>query len=125
MKNPEEQREYQRRWVAARREAWFRGKKCAECGAEDDLHLDHIDPTTRVSHKIWSWSLARQAEELAKCQVLCAPCHRLKSRDQLSITHGYRAFKHGTPNMYDRHGCRCEVCRAWKRQKNAKRYLKG
>lgn len=78
-KNKDKQREYQRKWIAKRRADYFRDKVCARCGSEDDLQLDHIDPTTKVSHSIWSWSDKKRLAELAKCQVLCYICHKDKT----------------------------------------------
>lgn len=105
----EAQREYQRKWMAKRRSDFFSGKSCASCGATDNLELDHIDPTTKVSHRIWSWSATRRAAELAKCQVLCAECHDQKSLREFPITSGLEFAKHGTPSKYQR-GCRCRPC---------------
>jgi 5-methylcytosine-specific restriction endonuclease McrA len=73
------QREYQRRWWAERRAAWFAGKSCAECGNTEDLELDHIDPALKVSSVIWSWTAGRREAELAKCRALCRDCHKKKS----------------------------------------------
>jgi hypothetical protein len=77
--NPDLQREFNRKWVAARRAAWFAGKQCVKCGSTESLELDHIDPATKVSHSIWSWTAERREAELAKCQVLCRKCHQEKS----------------------------------------------
>lgn len=67
--------------------AWHRNRRawldangpCVNCGSSEDLQVDHKDPSTKVSHKVWSWSPVRRAEELAKCQVLCKECHKAKS----------------------------------------------
>jgi len=57
---------------------------CAMCGANDDpvcLDIDHIDRENKrysigdLPKKSWG----ALASELAKCQVLCAVCHRLKT----------------------------------------------
>lgn len=77
--DPDRQREYQAQWRAKRRAAWFEGRRCLDCGSREDLTLDHVDPKTKVSHKIWSWSRARREAELAKCVVRCLPCHRKKT----------------------------------------------
>lgn len=77
--NPDQKREYQRKWLSKRREEWFLNKACARCGSEDRLELDHIDPAQKITHNIWSWSKARQATELTKCQVLCHDCHWQKT----------------------------------------------
>lgn len=104
----EYQRKYQRKWIANRRRAWLAANgPCVKCGGTTKLQVDHIDPNKKDSHRIWSWSLPRREAELAKCQVLCAKCHDLKTR-------GVR--QHGTQAMYRRLGCRCEKCRAWKRR---------
>jgi hypothetical protein len=64
---------------------------CAVCGVNDDpicLDLDHIDRETK-RHSIGdlpkqSWKTL--INELVKCQVLCAICHRLKTEsERLSI----------------------------------------
>jgi len=81
-KDPQQQREYERAWVAERRAAWFAGKICDWCGSTEDLQLDHRDPKKKVSHRIWSWSKARRVAELAKCRPLCRPCHAKKSASE-------------------------------------------
>jgi hypothetical protein len=43
------------------------------------MELDHVDPSQKVDHRIWSWSKARMDVEVAKCQVLCYDCHLAKS----------------------------------------------
>lgn len=95
-KDPEARREYQRRWRQERHDAWFADKVCANCGATENLELHHLDKETKVDHRIWSWAEDRRLEEIAKCIVLCDPCH--------NATH-----RHGTPEMYAT-GCRCESC---------------
>ena len=43
-KDPKKKREYQRRWVAARRTRWLEENgPCAECGLIEGLEVDHID----------------------------------------------------------------------------------
>lgn len=104
--DPEKQREYQRAWVAERRRHFFADKSCAVCGSSDRMELDHIDPALKISHRIWSWSPARRAAEVEKCQVLCHAHHLEKT---LSV---YPAREHGTVVMYENGGCRCAECRA-------------
>lgn len=79
-KDPEKQRAYMREWLRQRRAAFFEGKCCGKCGSTDRLELDHIDPSKKVSHCIWSWSEKRREAEIAKCQVLCHECHLEKSK---------------------------------------------
>lgn len=103
----EEQREYQRVWVANRRKKFFEDKFCVRCGSKEKLELDHIDPKQKVSHRIWTWAEDRRQKEIAKCQILCQPCHIDKTNKDLfqgHIVHGelYRGY---------RNGCRCDLCR--------------
>ncbi len=83
------QLEYQRLWMQKRRLEYFTGKVCCLCDCADInmLQLDHIDPDTKVSHHIWSWSQKRREEELKKCQVLCVECHKKKSAEDIRNWH--------------------------------------
>lgn len=101
-----DRRAYGRRWARARRERWIRENgPCARCGSSERLEVDHIDPATKVSHRVWSWSRKRREAELAKCQVLCHECHTAKSAIAASSTSIC-----GTTARY-RAGCRCVECR--------------
>ena len=111
-KDSDRQRQYQREWIARVRSEYLHGKRCARCGSEDGLEIDHIDPASKVDHKVWSWSPARRKAELEKCQVLCRGCHHLK-------THPCPHGRH----RYERWGCRCYVCVEAKREHNRQRYL--
>lgn len=105
-KDRSRQREYQKRWLAGRREAWLRQHgPCVRCGSSERLEVDHVDPEQKVSHRIWSWSKPRMEAELAKCQVLCRPCHVEKTHRQQ-----WGGIQHGRIATYQR-GCRCDECR--------------
>lgn len=63
---------------------------CVHCGESDPivLEFDHIDSSLKlmtvsrmVSGSTYSWSKIQ--EEIDKCQVLCANCHRRKTYTQL------------------------------------------
>jgi 5-methylcytosine-specific restriction endonuclease McrA len=107
--DPEAQRKYQREWRALRRAEWFNGKKCVECGSTQNLELDHIDPSKKVTHNVWSWSKKRRDAELGKCQALCDVCHQKKTIETREVR-----TDHGRGQMYQNYGCRCVKCRAWK-----------
>lgn len=105
--DPGRQRQFNREWIARRRAAWLADKCCAWCGSRQDLELDHVDPTVKVTHNVWSWTQARREVELAKCQVLCQRCHLVKTRDDRP------EVLHGTANMYHTYRCRCRECKDW------------
>ena len=92
-----------------RRQAWFElNGPCKCCGSTVNLEIDHIIPHKTNNHrnlKIFLRPKLRQDAELAQCQVLCCSCHRAKSGFE------NRKFEHGL-NLYNRHGCRCQICKA-------------
>ena len=99
-------REYKRNWVAARRGEWMADKSCVQCGSTQSLEVDHIDPTQKVSHRIWSWAIPRRDAELAKCQILCTECHKAKTLADRPLP------EHGTITRYGSiYKCRCDLCR--------------
>lgn len=76
------QRAYQTTALKRRRREWIAANgPCQHCGSTERLEVDHIDPETRVTHAVWSWSKLRRDAELAKCQVLCHDCHVKKTRE--------------------------------------------
>jgi hypothetical protein len=113
----ERRRQYDREWTARRRAAYFEDKSCVKCGSKENLELDHINPAEKEDHRIWNWSEERRNIELAKCQVLCHDCHLEKSIlyfKELYTIDDPTLWKHGTNNTYNKHGCRCSLCRAWR-----------
>lgn len=79
--NVEDKRKAQNAWRAKRRADWFaENGPCVDCGSWEDLRLDHVDASTKVDHRVFSWSEARRLLELAKCVVRCQPCHVIKTR---------------------------------------------
>lgn len=57
------------------------GGKCADCDgifhpAAFDFH--HLDPSDKETVIRFSWSWDRLKEELQKCILLCANCHRIR-----------------------------------------------
>lgn len=87
-KNPEAQRAYQRAWRLKRRQDWVDANgPCVWCSSDEELQADHKDrPSKEHSlNNIWSLALSnpRRIKELAKCQVLCRPCHDAKSKSEV------------------------------------------
>ena len=109
---------YHKKWynevVKPRRKAFFFNKKCEKCGSSDELELHHVDPSTKLSHNIWSWSEESRNKEVEKCIVLCRSCHQ-KYHKEKNIKHGIKRYQKG---------CRCDVCRKAKSISNAKRIRK-
>lgn len=106
----ESHNKYHREYKARKRAEWFAGKVCVKCGSDQDLQMDHIVEEEKdghikaVSHNVFSWSKAKREAELAKCQVLCEPCHQEKTAAWYAARR-----EHGTATMY--RYCKCQVCR--------------
>lgn len=67
-------------------------KGCCDCGIRDPrvLEFDHIDPAQKAS-KIarlvsdgFTWSSPKLRQEILRCRVICANCHRLHTIEQQS-----------------------------------------
>jgi uncharacterized protein YktB (UPF0637 family) len=90
------------------------GGACQKCGAQTNLHFDHVDPATKRAaiSNILLHSRESISAELQKCQLLCADCHKEKTTTNDEYQNGQA--QHGSPAMYNVHKCRCDLCRAWK-----------
>jgi hypothetical protein len=73
-----------------RNKEWLEKQKqvpCIDCGGEFPpcaMHFDHLPGTTKlfgISNKV-SCSRARLAEEIAKCEVICANCHSIRTYER-------------------------------------------
>ena len=59
--------------------SYLRGHSCVDCGENDPivLEFDHLsDKIDGISNLIKSDSLKKVQEEMVKCEVRCANCHR-------------------------------------------------
>ena len=82
--NKEQERERTVRLIAEKYKflnGWKAERGCQHCPERDPVCLDlhHRDPKEKevtISQVIVRWSLQRLEVELAKCDVLCANCHR-------------------------------------------------
>ena len=106
-KDKNRQNEYQRMRIAKRRADYLKYKICINCGesCQEKLQIDHIDPSKKVSHRIWSWNINKMLAELEKCQILCSKCHHYKT-----LIQNNGLVKEGTDSKYSS-GCRCNKCK--------------
>ncbi len=89
-KDKEAKNKYQVMWANKNRDYWIesQGGKCIKCGNKERLEVDHIDPSKKISHRVYSWSKERRDKELSKCQVLCYDCHLFKTLEQRRLRRG-------------------------------------
>lgn len=95
------------RLAEARRQ---RGDACEDCGSSDALEWDHVDPATKWKNvaDLRGNSDERFWVEVAKCRLLCQPCHMAKTianqegRRVIVQMHGYSGYK--------KRRCRCATC---------------
>lgn len=63
---------------------------CVDCGTADPrvLEFDHRDPVEKRAAVSWlatvGFSVATVRAEVAKCEVRCANCHQIRTREQFS-----------------------------------------
>lgn len=87
------------------------GGCCVWCGSKENLHFDHVDPSTvefRIARGLTDFKFDVVVEEAKKCQLLCPECHKEKTRQDK----GWKKIgTHGTLNTYTIMKCRCDECR--------------
>lgn len=119
IKRKEYLRSYQKNWMKSRRQEWIKANgPCKHCSSWENLEVDHIkreNKTMRTS-SIWGRKQEVREKELSHCQVLCKPCHLVKTLSEVD----YPGIIHGTSNGYDHYGCRCEECKLAKRKRSLK-----
>lgn len=86
------------------------GGKCKNCGATDNLHIDHIDRKRKTfrAADVHSVSDEKVEKEIKNLQVLCKDCHHKKTNE--AWDRGVNKSKHGTVWRYRKYGCRCPKC---------------
>lgn len=104
------------------RRAWmieYLGGKCVQCSTTEKLEFDHVDPKTKSFAVSENWSLSKELliTELDKCQLLCNSCHKAKSNSAYTVVHNRW--------RYQKHKCRCLVCKADYSKYRKKRYRQG
>ena len=66
---------------------------CAFCGYKEHyaaLDFDHINPSEKsgtISQSYNGWGMKKIKDEIRKCQVLCANCHRVKTMQEKDYLH--------------------------------------
>lgn len=73
-KDPEKQAKFQNEWMKKRRLDWIAQNGPCACGSADGLRVVHVNPDTRKTSQVWSWSEERRNAELAKCKAMCREC---------------------------------------------------
>lgn len=73
---------YKERFVAIVTE--YKSKGCADCGKVYPpyvMDFDHLEDTEKVANvaSMAGWSLEKVEAEIAKCEVVCANCHRIRT----------------------------------------------
>lgn len=99
------------------------GGKCDRCGATEDLQFDHKRPKKkefRIADRIDAPE-AILMKEVLKCILMCASCHRDKTREKGE--HGQPKSKHGTLHRYKHYGCRCGRCKKRMSEYNKERRM--
>ena len=87
-RNPEKNLESWKRVETEKRRILLEARVggCQICGESDPACLDfhHRDPTTKEGHigEFRRFGMKRLLAEIAKCDVLCANCHRKHHRDE-------------------------------------------
>lgn len=66
----------------------LKSRPCADCGGRFPavaMDFDHVSGTKReIVSRLKLHSLARLREEIAKCEVVCAVCHRIRTARRLA-----------------------------------------
>lgn len=86
------------------------GGNCTSCGSNENLEIDHIDPSRKefnISRRLHTAPWPIIWSELKKCQSLCTSCHKAKT---------FKGMNHGTVGMYSHGRCRCAGCRSANRK---------
>lgn len=62
---------------------WLSGKSCVDCGNNNMvvLEFDHVtgEKSYNISNKIGQVPLESMMEEIGKCEIVCANCHRIRT----------------------------------------------
>jgi hypothetical protein len=67
----------------------LKDRPCLDCGQNFPsvaMDFDHVrgEKTSGIS-QMWSWGRDRVLEEIAKCDLVCANCHRVRTQNRRSL----------------------------------------
>lgn len=67
--------------------AEFKSLPCMDCGntfPSECMDFDHVKPgkIERVSQLAWNGSMQAVLDEIAKCELVCSNCHRIRTRQR-------------------------------------------
>lgn len=99
-----------RRMVRIAAATEFLGGVCVDCGTDQNLEFDHVDPLTKEFPIASAGTISEERfwAEVGKCVLRCRPHHQEKTLQDF----GYKSArgKHGTISTY--RYCHCEKCKA-------------
>lgn len=103
---------------------------CQQCFPSVCMQYDYRDPTTKtvsVAHLVFiSCSIEDIDREIAKCDLVCANCHALRTSKRRGKARQQRdraPFTHGTMYGWMRAKCTCEPCSEAKKKWNQERTI--
>lgn len=62
-------------------------KSCVDCGVDDlrVLEFDHLrDKSFNISERIGFYPLSSLMDEISKCEIVCANCHKIRTAGQFN-----------------------------------------
>ncbi len=69
----------------------LKSRACADCGQRhppEAMDFDHVrgSKTTDIGSAVWQLGADALMTEIAKCEVVCANCHRVRTTERLDVT---------------------------------------
>lgn len=74
-----------------KRDEFFYGKVCKECGSNENLQNHHVDPSKKKFNIRWDMTKENFDKEIKKCIILCQSCHWQIHRE-IGVKRGEKAF---------------------------------
>jgi hypothetical protein len=64
--------------------------RCTDCGTKEDLTFDHLPGFTKledIASMVHHGSLKKLKREMAKCEIVCIRCHRVRENERGRAQH--------------------------------------